>query len=487
MYKKLILSTCLGLCFGTSTYAQINPNAASVKLTTVAKQKVQKGGINLTALLNNNANDLIVEYELNPSSTQNAAQVREYYKQQKQKIQANLKRTGGFELLREYTGLPISFHRIQNRDTLVQLLNDPNVKAVYPNRTMTVNASSNLNFIGQPNAQASGFLGENTTVVVIDTGLNYRHKDFGSCTAPGVPASTCRVSHTVEIAQDDRQLDSTGHGSNVSGIVAAVAPAAKLVGIDVFQKNWLGRELASDNDLTSAVNWAINNAKTLNIKSVNMSLGFGNQFNGYCTGALQIPFDNLRNAGVVPVVASGNEAYTGGISYPACLKGAVSVGAVYDSNIGQASTPVCTDKTTFSDKVTCFSNSSSLLSLLAPGANITAGGYTMSGTSMAAPHVAGALAVLGAALPDASIDDLISRLKNSGTLVTDSRNNIKTPRLNLEEALKGLNASQPPVVRPPVVTPPVVTPPVVKPPVLVPQPNCRTVYFFFLPITTCSA
>ncbi|SSU64788.1 alkaline protease [Acinetobacter baumannii] len=128
------------------------------------------------------------------------------------------------------------------------------------------------------------------------------------------------------------------------------------------------------------------------------------------------------------------------------MAGAVRVGAVYDSNIGGVSwgNPVkCSDPTTAADKVACFSNGGSLVTLLAPGAMITAGGYTMGGTSQATPHVAGAIALLRAnsVSPTESIDQTISRLKATGKPITDSRTGLVFPRIDLLAATNGLTVN----------------------------------------------
>lgn len=485
MFKTLSLSACLSVLMVGTAMAQMSPVAANAKLNNQAKQKVSKGGINLSALLNNSSNDLIVEYHIDTNHLENnRAQLREHIAQKKQSIQSNFKRLGGIQLLRDYNALPYSFHRVQKRDTLVSLLNDPNVKAIYPNNISYTTASQSLPLIGQVPAAAQGYTGAGTTIAILDTGVNYRHSDFGNCTAPGVPSSTCKVTDAIEIAREDYTLDANGHGTNVTAIASKVAPDAKIVMLDVFTGSTARTGGgASDYDMIGALNWVANHAQSKNIKSVNLSIGNGRSNSSTCTSsALAQSFENLRRLGVLPVVASGNDRHLSGISYPACTAGAVSVGAVYDANVGSISFSNCSDSATYSDKVTCFSNSSRNLTLLAPGSRITAGGYTMDGTSMAAPHIAGAVAVLRAnnAFPNESLDQIVARMTSTGTLVTDHRNSIRTPRLNLIAALNG--APSTPAPQPPLVEPPVVTPTPTPTPTPAPQRNCRT----FLFVTICS-
>lgn len=126
-----------------------------------------------------------------------------------------------------------------------------------------------------------------------------------------------------------------------------------------------------------------------------MSLGGGKKYTASCGNgnAFSTPVTNARNVGITVVAESGNEAFTDGIAKPSCTPGVVSVGAVYGANVGGLNWGLCTDSTTAADKVACFSNSTSFLTLLAPGTVIAAGGFSMSGTSQASPHVAGSAAI----------------------------------------------------------------------------------------------
>ncbi|WP_336167079.1 S8 family peptidase [Acinetobacter sp. 161(2023)] len=435
----------LGLCTILSTTASALPldsKGAKQQLNQTAKQKVFQGKIDLDALVTNESNDLIVEYNIPLESVASGLERRSYIATNKKNIQSRFHRGVGVQVLRDYNNLPLAFYRISNREALVDLLNDPNVKAVYPNRINQATTTESLPLINQPQANTKGFNGTGSSVAVLDTGVNYLHSDFG-CTAVNTPSSTCRVVYSFDSAPDDGALDDNGHGSNVSAIVSKVATKTKIIGIDVFRSG-----SAYDSDILAGINWAVNNAKTYNIKAINLSLGVpGVKYTSECSNSsYATAFANARAAGVVPVVASGNDAFPDGISSPACVAGAVRVGAVYDSNIGGVSwgNPVkCSDPTTAADKVACFSNGGRLVTLLAPGAMITAGGYTMGGTSQATPHVAGAIALLRAnsVTPTETIDQTINRLRTTGKPITDTRTGLVFPRIDLLAATNGLTVN----------------------------------------------
>jgi hypothetical protein len=335
-------------------------------------------------------------------------------------------------LLRDYSHLPLVYVRLRTSGALQVLLNHPAVVAVYENQENFPFLRESLPLISQPQAAAAGHRGAGTTVAVLDTGVEYSLATFGSCTAPGVPAS-CKVIFAQDFATDDRVLDDDGHGTNVAGIVLGVAPGAKIAALDVFDGKG-----APDQAILAAINWSVVNQARYDIAAMNLSLG-GQRFSAPCSNSpYTSAFAQARATGIVPTVASGNEEYKDSLSYPACAPGAVSVGAVYDANVGSRTWSRCADPATVANQVTCFSNSASFLTLLAPGAMISVENLVYGGTSQAAPHVAGATAVLKAFKPSASPDEIVSVLQRTGVPTTDPRNSITKPRINVKAALDAL-------------------------------------------------
>ncbi len=346
---------------------------------------------------------------------------------------------GQYQMQRDYSHLPMAFVHFHTALALRTLLQRPDVIAVYRDEIKQAILAESLPLIGQTTVSAAGDQGIGSTVLVIDTGVDYTKPAFGSCTSPGVPAG-CHVIFYQNIADSSTVLDSAGHGSVVSAITLGVAPQADIAMVNVFGAN----ASTSDSLILSAINFGIVNQAALNIVAMNMSLGDSSSHSTPCsnshTNPYVTPILNAKAAGIVVTVASGNNAYSTGISSPACTPNAVSVGAVYDANVGARSFgTLCSDSATAADKVTCYSNSASYLTLLAPGSVVTTAVGGGDGTSFAAPMVAGAAAVLRSAFYVETADQTINRLTTSGQPVTDARNSVTTPRLNLLAAARPAN------------------------------------------------
>lgn len=295
-------------------------------------------------------------------------------------------------------------------------------------------ASSNV-VIGTNIAVSQGWTGGGQVVAVLDTGVDKTHPFFaggkvvseacysttGSGTTSlcpgGVSASTAPGSGVSCTAG----VDGCDHGTHVAGIVAGndglgpgfgVARGAGIIAIQVFSADCGGFCVGSwPSDQIRGLERVYELADDFDIAAVNMSLGgWGYSSRESCdagNAARKAAIDNLRSIDVATVIASGNFGDTGSISAPACISSAVSVGATTDA-----------------DAVAWFSNIAAFLDLLAPGVNVTSsvpGGGTAAfdGTSMAAPHVAGAWAVLKQANPGATVSDVLALLRATGTPVNE--------------------------------------------------------------------
>jgi subtilisin family serine protease len=338
--------------------------------------------------------------------------------------------------------LPAMHVLLSSVEALDHLLAQPDVEHVYPDERHAATLSRSLPFIGQPLVAAGGLQGQGTSVAILDTGLDYTRPEFGGCAAPGKPAS-CRVAYAGDVAAPQGGLDDRGHGTNVAAIVAAVAPGARLIALNVFSGRW-----ALTSDILAAIDWCMQHRAEYRIVAMNLSLGGGSQVLPCSRDPLAGSLQAARAAGILAAVAAGNDGSATGLASPACAPAAVSVGAVYSGDFGGLQwASGCTDATTAADQIACFSNSSPFLTLLAPGALISTGGATMGGTSQAAPHVAGAIAVLRSAFPGDSAEDALARLRATGKPVIDPRNGASTPRLDLAAAVRPGPA--PPAVAPP--------------------------------------
>ena len=311
--------------------------------------------------------------------------------------------------------------------------------------------------------QATGLTGKGVTVAILDSGIDRTHPDLASslvgehCVVPpvGCPGG---VGGRAQADGPGSAQDDNGHGTNVAGIITGdgriapigEAPGANVVAVKVLDAN--GAYLDAS-QLVTALDWIATARPDVNV--VNMSLGSTELFPATCdnarswTMALAAVVHVLRLRGVTVFASAMNAGATDRLAAPACLREVVSVGAVYDSAFGPFDFLGCVDQTTAADEVTCWSNSSPALDLLAPGALVTATGLgsgisTYAGTSQASPHAAGAAALLLEASPSLSPDELVALLEQTGKTVVDPRNSRATPRIDVLAALTLLKTSGPP-------------------------------------------
>lgn len=289
-----------------------------------------------------------------------------------------------------------------------QMLTNPNIEYIEQDQLMSVNPLAQTN-ANQPNAiwgldridQQSlpldsnyyyDFDGSGVTAYVIDTGVRISHNEFGN-----------RASHGYDFIDNDADAtDCNGHGTHVAGTIGGsaygVAKNVNIVGVRVLGCNGSG----SNSGVIAGINWVKNNASGPSV--ANMSLGGG------ASQATDDAVNNAVAAGVSFIVAAGNDNRNACNYSPARAANAITVGS-----------------TTSNDSRSSFSNYGNCLDIYAPGSSIKSAWYnsntatnTISGTSMAAPHVAGAVALFLDETPSLSPSQIDTKLSQRSTKNTVS-------------------------------------------------------------------
>jgi hypothetical protein len=331
--------------------------------------------------------------------------------------------------------------RFPDESALLRAARRAGVERISASRTGEAHTEQSLGIVRQPEVYQAGHRGRGTYVAVLDTGVDAaRYPAY-------FPAGSLAASYDASGA-NGRAL-SFGHGTHVASTVLRVAPATRIISVDVFDWNGTALPQWNSNAIIRGVNYLIglkkqylaDNTKCCNIVAMNLSLGTSNTYhNEFCTDGLG--FRAAYDVGIIPVVSSGNDAsrsgsFRKGVSYPACSNYALSVGASTDGAFAQ--TNRC-EASAAADRLATFSQTGPTLQILAPGTCIVAATGANQGTSMAAPHVAGAVAVLAGARPNATPASIWTALTSTGKAITDTRpaTAVTRNRLNVSAALNKL-------------------------------------------------
>jgi subtilisin len=373
-------------------------------------------------------------------------------------------------VLRTYKHAPLMLVHVDQAG-LADLVANPDVAAIQEDVPVPPTLMDSIPLIGADDAWTAGYSGAGQVVAILDTGVDSTHEFlagkvvseacFSSNFSSAGSTTLCPNGNEVQYGSGagvncSTDLAGCKHGTHVAGIAAGdgmnfsgVAMDANIFAIQVFSlftddppdiTTCASAGLASpciltwSSDQIDALQWVYDQHLDFGIAAVNMSLGGGYEDENCDNDARKYYIDNLRSVGIATVISSGNNGFKNAMGSPACISSAVSVGA-----------------TTKGDEVAGYSNIAPFISLLAPGSSIYSSvpddGYAyFNGTSMAAPHVTGAWAVLKSKLPGATVDEVLTAFQSTGVLIDDNRaGGIETdmPRIQVDAALTALEGPTP--------------------------------------------
>lgn len=344
--------------------------------------------------------------------------------------------------------------------TLQTLAADPDVVSIEKDIAVPPTLYQSIPLIDANDAWTMGYSGAGQTIAILDTGVNKSHSFlngkvvseacYSSFDGDGTIVSLCPGgvdSSTANNSGVNCNINSCDHGTHVAGIAAGkngstssegtfhgVARDAKIIAIQVFSRFNNASDCmpssapcvlsyASDQIRGLERVYALRN--TYSIAAANLSLGGGEYTTTCDSDSRKAIIDLLRSAGIATVIASGNDGFSNATSTPGCISSAITVGS-----------------STKSDGLSSFSNNASWVDLMAPGSailsSIISGYASYYGTSMAAPHTAGAWAVMKSKNGLASVSSIQSALQNTGVSISTPAGNKR--RINLDNALASITS-----------------------------------------------
>lgn len=289
--------------------------------------------------------------------------------------------------------------------------------------------------------QAFRVSGQGLTVAVLDTGLNPHHVDFAGRIPTQVNFTSDNGGNRADASDGD------GHGTNVAGLIVAngdhvgIAPGANVIPLKVLPNQGDGSFQA----VIDALQWVIDHQAEYTITAVCMSLGDrqNHTTDSFGNDAIRNHLRTLRAANVPVVIAAGNDYFTHGsaqgMAYPAIFRECISVGAVYDADIGDfdygqgliARSTRAGQITPFSQRLHESVNQQTYTRIFAPGSFATSSGIDgahgesiQQGTSQATPVTVGIILLMQefylnttGALP--TVDQLLTCLRRGGVTIHD--------------------------------------------------------------------
>lgn len=469
----LLIGGGLSLPATSPTWAQSGvPNLTPDQAALLARLR-QTGSLRLMVRLNVN-----FQPEARLSTTQTQTQRSQIRQSERQALNA-LAGTA-FTAHTRFDTLPYTVVTVDEPGFL-RLIASPAVARLFEDEVLRIELAQATPLIGANDAWAAGYAGSGYAVAILDSGTESSHPFLSGKVKSEACYSLADAQQGLLSACPNGQPQQLGtgaaappmfpagstertlwtHGTHVAGIAAGkgqnfsgVARDADIIAIQVGSQftaqmctQLYGAPLQSCPaiPLSNFVKglervYALRN--DFQIAAVNLSLG-GGSLESYCdaispaTEAVQ----QLVAVNIAVIAATGNNGYSQSIAHPACISSVVAVSATNKNDTMASSL--------FSG---IFANNSQLTDLLAPGAGINSsvigGGFqAQDGTSMAAPMVAGAWAVLRSARPSATVEEILQALRTTGKLITDPRNNISRPRINVKAAADALKGGQPVVRR----------------------------------------
>ena len=357
-------------------------------------------------------------------------------------------------------------------EEIQRLRDNPSIAAIDLDEPQRMFLHHSLPLMKIDDVHESGIRGGAYSIAIIDTGVNYEHPLFeGKLQAEACFSTRARDTNaytTESLCPNKERVDTTpraglhckiggsecSHGTHVANVAlggptendttksSGVANEAGLISIQVFTElrdEWVcggpsktpcARAFISDQ--LRALEHVKSLAETHEIAAINLSLG-GSPKEGHCdaTDPRAGIIDTLRTMGIATVAASGNDAHSNAISDPACLSSAITVGASKPRSI---------------EVDTTFSNTSEVVDFLAPGTSVrsavTERAEQMTGTSMAAPHIAGVIALLRSHVPEATVDQMELALRTTARETKDPRTDTVLHFPDVSKAARALNLAR---------------------------------------------